>query len=124
MDSVGAFEAETHLSALLDRVRRGEKITITRRGGSGAAISRCVSLSPVSSTGTSTAKYPDRLQRRFEPPTGHSKNNFNKMKLLEAEQRVAVRKIPPLSIEDPQTPTGAGEGRNHPLIYRNNGVLS
>lgn len=32
MDTVGAFEAKTHLSELLDRVRRGEKITITRHG--------------------------------------------------------------------------------------------
>ncbi len=30
--TVGAFEAKTHLSALLDRVERGEEITITRRG--------------------------------------------------------------------------------------------
>jgi len=29
---VGAFEAKTCLSALLDRVSRGEKITITRHG--------------------------------------------------------------------------------------------
>jgi prevent-host-death family protein len=29
---VGAFEAKTHLSDLLDRVARGEKITITRHG--------------------------------------------------------------------------------------------
>jgi prevent-host-death family protein len=32
MDSVGAFEAKTHLSELLDRVEQGEKITITRHG--------------------------------------------------------------------------------------------
>lgn len=32
MDTVGAFEAKTHLSALLDRVAKGEKITITRHG--------------------------------------------------------------------------------------------
>jgi prevent-host-death family protein len=32
MDSVGAFEAKTHLAQLLDRVARGEKITITRHG--------------------------------------------------------------------------------------------
>lgn len=32
MDSVGAFEAKTHLSELLDRVRQGERITITRHG--------------------------------------------------------------------------------------------
>jgi prevent-host-death family protein len=32
MASIGAFEAKTHLSDLLDRVARGEKITITRHG--------------------------------------------------------------------------------------------
>jgi len=32
MESVGAFEAKTHLSELLDRVEQGEKITITRHG--------------------------------------------------------------------------------------------
>ncbi len=32
MASVGAFEAKTHLSELLDRVARGERITITRHG--------------------------------------------------------------------------------------------
>jgi prevent-host-death family protein len=32
MEIVGAFDAKTHLSALLDRVARGEKITITRHG--------------------------------------------------------------------------------------------
>ena len=32
MDSVGTFEAKTHLSELLDRVNQGERITITRHG--------------------------------------------------------------------------------------------
>lgn len=32
MASVGTFEAKTHLSDLLDRVARGERITITRHG--------------------------------------------------------------------------------------------
>ena len=32
MALVGAFEAKTHLAELLDRVSRGEKITITRHG--------------------------------------------------------------------------------------------
>jgi prevent-host-death family protein len=32
MPSVGAFEAKTHLAELLDRVSRGESITITRHG--------------------------------------------------------------------------------------------
>jgi len=29
---VGAFEAKTHLSKLLDRVEKGDRITITRHG--------------------------------------------------------------------------------------------
>ena len=29
---VGAFEAKTHLSSLLERVRLGERVIITRRG--------------------------------------------------------------------------------------------
>lgn len=32
MSTIGAFEAKTHLSALLDRVSKGEKIIITRNG--------------------------------------------------------------------------------------------
>jgi prevent-host-death family protein len=32
MDSVGAFEAKTHLPRLLDRVASGESLTITRHG--------------------------------------------------------------------------------------------
>lgn len=32
MKTVGAFEAKTHLSELLDLVALGERITITRRG--------------------------------------------------------------------------------------------
>ena len=32
MAEIGAFEAKTHLSHLLDQVERGETITITRHG--------------------------------------------------------------------------------------------
>jgi prevent-host-death family protein len=32
MDDIGAFEAKTHLAALLDRVEQGEELVITRRG--------------------------------------------------------------------------------------------
>ncbi len=32
MRSVGAFEAKTHFSALLDAVARGEEVVITRHG--------------------------------------------------------------------------------------------
>jgi prevent-host-death family protein len=45
MGIVGAFDAKTHLSALLDRVARGESITITRHGVPAAM------LVPVEETG-------------------------------------------------------------------------
>ena len=32
METVGAYEAKTHLPKLLDRVAKGERITITRHG--------------------------------------------------------------------------------------------
>ena len=32
MERIGSFEAKTHLAALLDRVARGERFTITRNG--------------------------------------------------------------------------------------------
>jgi prevent-host-death family protein len=38
MERVGAFEAKTHLAALLDRVQKGERITITRNGKPAAIL--------------------------------------------------------------------------------------
>ena len=32
MESVGAYDAKTHLPKLLDRVARGERITVTKHG--------------------------------------------------------------------------------------------
>ena len=32
METVGAYEAKTHLPKLLERVRKGERITITKHG--------------------------------------------------------------------------------------------
>ncbi|TCH97019.1 type II toxin-antitoxin system Phd/YefM family antitoxin [Roseococcus sp. SYP-B2431] len=46
--SVGAFEAKTHLSALLDRVERGEEVTITRRG---QPVARLVPVKKVAGDG-------------------------------------------------------------------------
>ena len=42
MKTIGAFEAKTHLSELLDLVALGERITITRRG---SAVAMLVPLS-------------------------------------------------------------------------------
>lgn len=50
MASVGAAEANTHLSRLLDRVERGERITICRHGRPVAA------LVPAGSSGHAAAR--------------------------------------------------------------------
>lgn len=42
MPEVGTFEAKNNLSALLDRVERGEEITITRRGRPIARLVRAI----------------------------------------------------------------------------------
>jgi prevent-host-death family protein len=44
MQSIGAYEAKTHLPALLERVERGERFTITRHG---RAVARLVPLEDV-----------------------------------------------------------------------------
>jgi len=51
---VGAYEAKTHLPALLERVARGERITITKHG---RPIARLV---PIERTG------PDRRRETIE----------------------------------------------------------
>ncbi len=54
METVGAFDAKTHLSALLERVEQGETIVITRHGRPVAQ------LSPVE------RRDPDRIARLIE----------------------------------------------------------
>ena len=46
MKSIGAFEAKTHLSELLERVSRGEKITITRHGVPAALLVPVIEAAP------------------------------------------------------------------------------
>ncbi len=43
MTSIGAYEAKTHLPALLERAARGEEITITRHG---TPVARLVPAEP------------------------------------------------------------------------------
>jgi prevent-host-death family protein len=42
-EEIGAYEAKTHLPALLERVQRGEQITITKHG---KPIARLVPIRP------------------------------------------------------------------------------
>ncbi|MEX1184776.1 MAG: type II toxin-antitoxin system prevent-host-death family antitoxin [Gemmatimonadota bacterium] len=52
MRHVGAYEAKTHLAALLDRVEEGERITITRHGRPVAVLAPAAGLNdrPVAET--------------------------------------------------------------------------
>ena len=50
MATVGTFEAKTNFSALLERVERGEQITITRRGKPVAKLVRIDSDSTTKAT--------------------------------------------------------------------------
>jgi prevent-host-death family protein len=47
MATVGAFEAKTHLSALLERVAGGEEVVITRHGQPVARLVPVLSSEPV-----------------------------------------------------------------------------
>lgn len=58
MRSVGAFEAKTHLAALLDAVSAGEQITITRHGRPVALL-----VPPASEPQVSVAETIARLRR-------------------------------------------------------------
>jgi len=58
MRSVGAFEAKTHLAALLDAVSAGEQITMTRHGRPVARL-----VPPVSEVQASVAEMIAGLRR-------------------------------------------------------------
>lgn len=49
MADIGAFEAKTHFSQLLDRVEKGEEISISRRG---RVVARLVPAAPRHDPGT------------------------------------------------------------------------
>lgn len=57
--TIGAFEAKTHLSALLERVERGEEIVITKHG---RPVAR---LAPMTPTPSAEARQAVELLRAF-----------------------------------------------------------
>lgn len=64
--TLGAFDAKTHLSALLDRVEAGETITITRHG---RPVAQLVAVgTPAGDLAERVAKLEDHW-RRFEANT-------------------------------------------------------
>lgn len=53
MDSIGVYEAKTHLASLLDRVEEGETVTITRHG---KPVARLVPISAEADTARERAR--------------------------------------------------------------------
>ena len=79
MENVGAFEAKTHLAALLDRVATGERITITRRG---APVAMLVPVAaPVK------PKRDDVIQQLIEFGKGRSLRGLTIRELIEQGRR-------------------------------------
>jgi len=67
MDSVGTFEAKTHLTRLLERVAKGERIVITNRGKPVAMLVPPELEATVDSAeiGREMLAYRDRVKRRL-----------------------------------------------------------
>lgn len=67
MDSVGTFEAKTHLTRLLDRVAKGERIVITNRGKPVAMLvpADVAWRADAAQVGREMLAYRDRVKRRL-----------------------------------------------------------
>ncbi len=79
MTTVGTFEAKTHLSALLERVERGEEITITRHG---KTVARLV---PASAAGRNRLK--DTVKRLKAFRRGRQLGDLSAKALIEDGRR-------------------------------------
>ena len=79
MVTVGAYEAKTHLSELLDRVAKGERIVITRHGTPVAA------LEPVDQPNRLQVK--EAIERLKELSKGKSLGGLTIRELIEEGRR-------------------------------------
>jgi prevent-host-death family protein len=79
MAEVGAYEAKTHLPALLERVRRGERITITKHGVPVAEL-----VPPQGARGRTVAEAIAELRRFRE---GHRLDGLSIKELIEEGRR-------------------------------------
>ena len=79
METVGAYEAKTHLSKLLERVIKGERITITKHGVPIAV------LQPVKSQQTADPKQVIAELREFR--SRHSLNGLSLRNMIEEGRR-------------------------------------
>lgn len=71
MTTVGAFEAKTHLSELLDRVAKGERILITNRGKPVAVLipPGLQEMKDPAATGRAMLEYRERVKRSLDRST-------------------------------------------------------
>jgi prevent-host-death family protein len=67
MESVGTFEAKTHLTRLLERVAKGERILITNRGRAVAMLvpPETGGRADVAEVGRAMLAYRDRVGRQL-----------------------------------------------------------
>jgi prevent-host-death family protein len=67
MESVGIFEAKTHLTRLLERVAKGERIVITNRGRAVAMLvpPETSGRTDVAEVGREMLAYRDRVRRQL-----------------------------------------------------------
>ncbi len=81
MAEIGAFEAKTHLSALLEKVQRGESFYITKRGQRIAVLQKYDIKKP-------RKIRPDQILNRFRAIRAASKKGSESIKeLIEAGRR-------------------------------------
>jgi prevent-host-death family protein len=79
METVGAYEAKTHLPKLLERVMKGERITITRHGIAVAV------LQPPAAQKTEDAKSVIAEVRKFR--NKHTLGGFSIREMIEEGRR-------------------------------------
>ncbi len=79
MESIGAYEAKTHLSNLLDRVANGEQFTITRHG---VPVARLVPAASVAKVDPETA-----IQRLLDFRKGRRLDVLSIRKLIDEGRR-------------------------------------
>ena len=81
MKSVGSYEAKTHLPKLLDRVEKGESITITKRGKPVAK------LVPIGDTGRGNVKSVIAAFRAYSAQQGRTLGGMTIREMIEEGRR-------------------------------------
>ena len=84
METIGAFQAKTQFSELLDRVERGEEVTITRHG---QVIAKLVPSGSGKLSAAEKARRKDVVARILELGRQNAESNKGKPPVTQAEIR-------------------------------------